>query len=48
MPAQNSERLEEILPKRKSDNYLPEREKYEALCRNDPEALKLTPKRSVY
>lgn len=46
MPAQNSERLEEILPKRKSDKYLPEREKYEALCRSDPEALKLTPKRA--
>ena len=45
MPAQDPERLEKILPKRKTDNYLPEREKYEALCRADPEALKLTPKR---
>jgi len=45
MPAQDPERLEKILPKRKADNYLPEREKYEALCRGDPEALKLTPKR---
>ena len=45
MPAQDPEKLEKILPKRKADNHLPEREKYEALCRGDAEALKLTPKR---
>ena len=47
MPAQDSDKLEEILPKRRADNYLPEREKYEALCRGDPESLKLTPRRLV-
>lgn len=45
LPADNSNRLEEILPKRRADNYLPEREAYEALCRADPDALKMTPKR---
>ena len=45
MPAQDSHKLEEILPKRKADNHLPEREKYEALCRGDPGTSKLTPKR---
>lgn len=46
MPAQDSHKLEEILPKRKADNHLPEREKYEALCRGDPGTSKLTPKRA--